>query len=65
MAQIYHDLHVASAPVINEAQNRSTDFLDQKTNTSGELHAALLLFKSTYQVIGQFPSLSNRVSSLT
>ena len=66
MAQIYHDIHVASAPVIDEVQNRSTEFLDQKRNTSGGLHAALMLhLSSTYQVIGKPPSLSNRVSSLT
>lgn len=65
LAQIYHDIHIASALVMDEARNKPTEFLEQKANTSGGLHTALMLdLLNTYQVIGQSSSLHTRVSSL-
>lgn len=65
LAQIYHDIHIASAPVMDEARNKPTEFLEQKANTSGGLHTALMLdLLNTYQVVGQSSSLHTRVSSL-
>lgn len=55
MAQIYHDIHVASAPAIDKVQIKSLDISSRTVSATTSIRAALTLgLASTYYVIGNF-----------